>query len=451
MQWLFLLLAVGCTQVAEPYDPLAVARASIGHSANLEPSVPPQCYARTTNGANPCWVCHTEGTTPNTQDDADLQADLTFSDYAKTNHWTNLFADRSREVAAISDEEVLRWVRDDNYSPLRAALEQDEGYRGYVPDLDFAQGFDDEGFARDGSGWRAFRYHPLPGFWPSEGSTDDAFIRLPAALRATPEQAIANYGILERAIGGDERTPLPERYVGSTLEVRRYVYPEGTELLHSVRYVDPDEASQMATRMKELRYARKVNELDAWAINRAYEREHDEKDEGHLPVYPGSPLVGLRTFLGWQLQGFIEDEQGRLRLQTEEEHRYCMGCHSALGATVDGTFSFARKVPGDDGWRPQDLRGLRDVPEVGHDRGELATWFERLGRPRAIATLDELFPTPERALELDKAYLAIVRAQSFRLGRDPTITPSLTVHARVDETATGLRVHPDGRLQLAFE
>jgi hypothetical protein len=56
--------------------------------------------------------------------------------------------------------------------------------------------------------------------------------------------------------------------------------------------------------------------------------------------------VGLLNDFGWQLQGFIEDAEGRLRLQTQEEHLFCMGCHSNIGVTVDQTFSFPRKVPG---------------------------------------------------------------------------------------------------------
>ena len=61
---------------------------------------------------------------------------------------------------------------------------------------------------------------------------------------------------------------------------------------------------------------------------------------------------------GWQLQGFIEDAEGRLRLQSDEEHRVCMGCHDGIGVTVDQTFSFPRTLPGAEGWRYQDLRGI---------------------------------------------------------------------------------------------
>ncbi len=386
--------------------------------------------------------------------------------------------------------EILEWVREDNYTPLRRALETRQDYPGWIPDLDFDAGFDERGFARDGSGWRAVRYKPFPGtFWPTNGSLDDVFIRLPPKFRRDAEGRDSrevyerNLAILEDAIArpGAE---LPERYVGQAAEipVRRYVYPGGTEFLHSVRYLDPDAPNGMARRMKELRYSRKVQELDDWAILRAYEHEHEEKDEGALPVYTGSPVVGLRNSFGWQLQGFIENAEGRLRLQTREEHLHCMGCHSALGVTVDQTFAFPRKVPGDEGWRPQDLRGLKDVPQAGHADPEVLTYFRRVGGGDELrandeilrrffsgGTLDEasvrraapggdkdlfwlLFPSRARALLLDKAYRLIVAEQSFTRGRDPVVRPAANVHRRIENGSTDLaetgKLYRDGRLHL---
>ena len=55
--------------------------------------------------------------------------------------------------------------------------------------------------------------------------------------------------------------------------------------------------------MKEVRYSRKTMWLDDWALLRAYEKELLEKEEGKLPTFSGSPLVGLRNAFGWQLQG----------------------------------------------------------------------------------------------------------------------------------------------------
>ncbi|MCA9684270.1 MAG: hypothetical protein KC457_18890, partial [Myxococcales bacterium] len=444
-----------------------------------------------------------------------------FSAVGKHNHWDNLFVDRSAALATISDAEILAWIDGDNYGPLReavAAIAEDD-YAGYRPDLDFAAGFDAEGFAVDGSQWRAFAYKPFPGaFWPTNGSTDDVMIRLPAAFRQdgqgresraiyrinlaileasfTVDLAVADGDIVRSVEAIDETVAgidldgdgqlspaitalhgLPDHYVGAAAEhpVRRGLYPEGVEFLHSVRYVDPE--TGLSVRMKELRYSKKVEELEQWAILAAYAREAEDKDEGKLPRYPGSPLVGLRNDFGWQLQGFIEDEQGRLRLQTEEEHYACMGCHSNLGVTVDQTFALPRKLPGAAGWAYQDLRGMADAPQIGHAQGEVATYLERAGAGDEFRSngelierwLDEagavdreamagkdlatlLMPSSERALALAKAYLLIVREQSFARGRDAVLAPAANVHRQIDDESTGLSeagaIRTDGFLQL---
>ena len=186
-----------------PFDPLAFARARGKRIDNREATVPAQCYTKTEGKHNPCWVCHTERHDLNSLGDLELQAEYAFSPAATKNHWTNLFADRSAIVAAISDAAALEWVRTDNYAPLKTALEHRNDFRGYRPDLEFERGFDERGFARDGSGWRAVRYKPLPGsFWPSNGSTDDVFIRLPAKFRQlggrpSIEVYAANLAVLE--------------------------------------------------------------------------------------------------------------------------------------------------------------------------------------------------------------------------------------------------------------
>lgn len=515
--------ALGCG--GERFDPLARARASVGKTDNLEASIPPVCYATTKGGANVCWTCHAQGVGPNSLVDADLQREYSFSEKAGHNPWQNALRQVPATALAEPDEAILAYIRTDNYAPLRRALAGRADYRGFVPDLDLASGFDEAGFARDASGWRALRYKPFPGsFWPTNGSAGDVFIRLPRAFRldaaGRPSLGVyrTNLAILESAMAEDpsrrdaaidrEVEPvseidagldldgdgaigravrvrgLPTHYAGGAREVpvRRYVYPEGTEFLHTVRYLDPDEPTRLAARMKEVRYSRKVVSLDAWAIGRAYEREAEEKDEGRPPVYTGSPEVGLRNSFGWQLQGFIEDEEGRLRLQTEEEHRACMGCHSGLGITVDQTFAFPRKVPGAAGFRPQDLRGIPDAPEAGHADPEALVYLRRAGSGddyggneemlarffpggvldeaevrRAAAGGDRdlayvVVPSRARALRLDKAYRALVLAQRFEKGRDALPAPPEGIQAFVENGKTGLeaqeRVYLDGRLHL---
>ncbi len=512
------------------YDPLAIARASIGKTVNTEATVPPQCYTRTAGISNPCWTCHTQPLGENRFSDWLLQEAYTFSDLSRTNRWKNLFTDRRAAIKNISDAEALDYIRADNYTPLRAALHNRQDYPGYVPDLDFRQGFDGEGFARDSSGWRAIRYKPFPGtFWPTNGSTDDVMIRLPRAFqtdghgRQSRQIYKLNLAILEGAIAVDpsmkdidrEVEPLNEKlagidldgdgtvqpavtrlrtlpayYIGAAHEiaVHRYLYPQGTEFLHTVRYIDSDVPSLLSTRMKEVRYARKVEWLDDWARLRAYEHERDEKEAGLSPFFPGSPLVGLRNIFGWQFQGFIEDAAGQLRLQTEEEHLFCLGCHTSLGVTVDRTFAFARKVPGIAGWRHQSVHGIPDVPQVGHQEPEILTYFQRVqggdefrantevlerfflngkggkdgkldtalvrraapGGDRDIAFL--IAPSRKRALLLNKAAIVLVREQSFALGRDPVLAPTINVHTIIQDDSTGLapagRIYRDGRLWL---
>ncbi|MEZ4371156.1 MAG: hypothetical protein R3B07_10040 [Polyangiaceae bacterium] len=510
-------------QASSAYDPLAYAKARVGKVSNLEASVPPQCYTKTDGVSNPCWTCHTQSQGMNAMADAHLQRAYAFSDFALKNHWKNLFSPAT-PASEESDAALLSYVRQDNYSALKLALTGRGDFPGYKPDLDLDAGFDELGFARDGSGWRSLRYKPFPGtFWPMNGSTDDVFVRLPKQFRegmdGRPSVEIyrANLSLLEASLASDpalesgaldypiEALPeelvgydlngdgqvagsavklhaLPPNYLGAArhIKLRRGLFPRGTEFLHSVRYLDPDAANFMARRMKELRYMRKTRELDAWAVMRAYEEEHDKRDRGALPVFPGDALVGLRNEFGWQLQGFIEDAEGRLRLQSDEEHRYCMGCHSGLGVTVDQTFAFVRKLPGAAGWAAQDLRGIPDAPQLGHSAGEIATYVERVhggdefrANSEALARLlpggqvtpelrskssditQLILPSRERALALNRAYRALVVSQRFDLGRDALLGRVRNVHADIVNGSTELgttgRVFDDGQLRLRWD
>lgn len=531
------------------YDPSEVARAAGRVAANPWATIPPQCWTETTPDANPCWHCHAPALPPNELADWHLQETITFPAAVTANPWTNLFEDRSAEVAAITDAEALAWVRGDNYAALRRALAESPltespltaspvtvsqavaSPRGWVPDLDLAAGFDDDGFARDGSGWRALRYKPFPGaFWPTNGSTDDVFIRLPAAFRSDaagkPSRDVyrANLAVLEAAIAsdplradravdheietlnetaagadldGDGRlaaasrvAALPSKYLGgaAAVAVRRRVYPVGTEFLHSVRYVDPDAPGLMSVRMKELRHSVKEFELDAARTALLYESLAGEEAEEAAsageppPEFEGDALTGLRNRFGWRFHAYIEDAEGRLRVQTYEEHLFCMGCHTTIGGTVDQTFAFPRKLPGRGGWALQDLRGQHDAPQHGQSEGEILTWVRRAGGgdefranaeftarflPGGVLAETELrraapggdrdlawllAPSRERALELAKAYLVLVRRQSFALGRDPTTKPPDHVLRAPPPPGTENRprVFRDGRTLLSW-
>lgn len=438
---------------ADPSGVFTYARAHERDAGNREAAVPPMCYTRTDGISNPCWVCHTEGRGRTMLDDSDLQASYDFSETALQNHWTNFFKPPRLSDSApdsgpapaspspfLDDAVLLAYIRGDNYTPLRAALAAlPASYAGFRPDLDLtAEGFDELGFARNGSGWRALRYVPFPGaFWPSNGAASDAFVRLPDSLRRDAAGAPSlpiyrlNLAITEAAMTADDRgdgalaidrevEPVDERLLGNGLEadldgdgalgtitrIRRlparyagggkdvavvaFALPRGTELVHTLRYLDPAEPTSASRRLKELRYMRKVELPDQWGIGQVYAEEADEKDEGLPPRYQGDAEVGLLGGFGWQLQAFIEDERGALRAQSHEEHRTCMGCHGPLGVTVDQTFSFARKLPGLAGWRPQDLRGQLDRPQLGHRRGELRTYLERVGGGDELRANEEL-------------------------------------------------------------
>jgi hypothetical protein len=111
-------------------------------------------------------------------------------------------------------------------------------------------------------------------------------------------------------------------------------------------------------------------------------------------------------------------------------------------------------VPGDAGWAIQDLRALRDRPQVGHAAGEIATYMERTGRaaPADGDLMSMLRPPRDAALALDKAYLVIVREQSFTRGRDATVEPAANLHRRIDPDAPGAAetVRRDGRLHVRW-
>lgn len=521
---LFSLLALtlcACDRRAA-YDPLAQARAAGESLKNPYAVVPSQCYTKTDGVSNPCWTCHTSKNGSNALDDAHLQEEYKFSDRGMTNPWTNLFKDRRAVIAGISDEQALDWIRQDNYRPLRKAMRRRANYGGWLPDIDLARGFDEDGFARDGSEWRAFRYKPFPGtFWPTNGSTDDVMIRLPrffrtdAQGRENREIYKANLAILEAALGVGDQVPdekilrrveptdesvvgldldgdgkigghtsiirgLPVHFAGGAagIGVVRHFYPIGTEFLHSVRYIDPDAPDLLSARLKELRYTIKVHWLGKDELAEHYQEEINEP-ANLPPAFLGSSITGVISPFGWRLQGFIEDAQGRLRLQTREEHQFCMGCHSSVGVTVDQSFGFPRKVPGISGWGHQSLANIPDVPQAGQSVPETLLYFRRVHggdefranqeilqryfpagkldeeKVRAAKDMRELVaPSRERAIALDKAYMALVREQDFARGRDAVAQPATQVHQSISNGDTGLKkngaVYRDGRLWLEW-
>jgi hypothetical protein len=380
---------------------------------------------------------------------------------------------------------------------LAARLEAID-FKGWIPDLKNLQlgaaAFDSEGFAKDGSHWVAFNYKPFPStFWPTNGSTDDVMIKLPAVYRSLPDGSYsrevykANLAIVEAKLKGLESVSsldIDETIVGVDLDrdgvlataknvsqldayvgaaadyfIDSYQYPQGTEFLHTVRYVgfDADDVVTVSTRMKEVRYMKKWRAFPKAVIARYYEEEGFNKLAGHLPGYTTLGDAGLDNDMGWQVQGFIENKKGRLRAANHEETLFCMGCHSSIGSTIDKTFSFARKIDGRDGWGYIDLKGMPDAPNRGETKGEILTYFERAGGGDEFRSNPEMLerwftetgevdvaaisgkdvqqlitPSKARGLMLNKAYKLTVQDQTFLFGRDATVTPPRNVYRQLD-------------------
>lgn len=485
---------------------------------------------------NPCQTCHTYPRSPNYVRDADLQTEYAFPGPALVNPWTNLFVDRRAAVAATESAEIRAWVRQDNYHDARGGIalaarlstppagwdvNGNGRWDGYTPDAEFS--FDDEGFDRrpDGrlTGWRAFAYQPLPGtFWPTNGSTDDVLIRLPKAFReradGTPDLAVykTNLAIVEALITRRDVAiaPTDEAAMGVDLDrdgvmgrattvtfafapldgitmhyagragaedarLAAGLYPQGTEFLHSVRYIDPTPGGiSMAARLKELRYMVKTDwvtyaKLEEIALA---ELKEDNAFPDRTKQFFGNAETGVPNTFGWRLQGFIEDAQGDLRPQSFEETVFCIGCHGTLGTNDDSTFAFARKLGKGafrDGWYHWTQKGLSGTPDLIRADGTgdyahyLATnaagdefranmevieaWLDDGHLPEAKeAALREdigalILPSPERADALNAAYRMIVREQSFAKGRDATVAPvDGTVWRKVEQDQpTGIK------------
>lgn len=475
--------------------------------SNEEAPIPSQCYTKTENVHNPCYTCHQsyprlDGSLEyrvNRRDDGNNQGLYTFSNEGETNSWHNLFVDRTDWIAELSDDDILTYINQDNYTPLIKRL-SDKNWEGFIPDLEnyhlAAEAFDEKGFAKDSSHWVAYNYKPFPGtFWPTNGSTDDVLIRLPAKFRELNGEYnqniyLANLSIVEMTIKNIQQVDTfpfneidlstdidlngelhssveivrkPNNYIGDAKEitVAQQQYPEGTEIMHSVRYVGVDDNNQITIppRMKELRYMLKTKVVSEANIDTVYRRERKEKLDEQLPFYSRIGDRGFNNKFGWLVQGYIEDYDGELRPQNYEEDLFCMGCHSAIGTTIDQTFSMPRKITGKEGWGYINIKGMKDAPNIGQAEGEILQYLRVNGGGNEFRENDEMFfkwynsdgslkeekvreadvyeliaPSPERAFELNKAYTHIVRHQSFIYGRDASAKPAVNVYKEIDET-----------------
>lgn len=510
--------------------------------------IPPECYAKTSDDTgktyNNCYVCHTQGKRPNLTGDKDLQLEYAFPDYARTNHWTNLFKERSQDIAAIDDATMTEYIRQTNYFdqegnivlnerlafvPDQWDYNDDGNWNGYVPDCYF--NFDTQGFDRDPeggiTGWRALAYYPFPStHWPTNGSMSDVLIRLPESFRTSngeldltvykinlavlealfKQQDVSIDEVDESLYGVDldkdgtlarasrvtyDWAPLEGRfmsYVGDAKMMQEHgsvhlaanLYPEGTEFINSLRYIDVNESREpvMANRFKEIRYALKTkwlsySELENLALDEIKERD-DFPDRVRLPI--GNMETGVSNGKGWALRGFIEDSRGELRPQSLEELTYCTGCHGGVGITADSTYAFSRKLDASshqNGWYHWSQKGLKGINEpkveiekagiqyeysfyLMYNRGAdalrsndeaITIFFDEQGLLRSdmAAELHDdisllLLPSAERSMALNKAYKLIVEEQSYALGREPLLSKAGNVHEKIELTDTETKV-----------
>ncbi|OIQ48309.1 MAG: hypothetical protein BM565_02285 [Gammaproteobacteria bacterium MedPE] len=465
---------------------------------NPESVIPPQCYTKTEGENNPCYACHQSypnaNKRSNMMSDGGLQGNYEFSDVGSTNNWKNLFVDRTHLIKSITDDNIMQWTATDNYQPFINKMKNNKQWRGeFTPINNLANAqaaFDKLGIANDGSHWIAFNYKPFPStFWPTNGSTGDAMIRLDKTFRERHGQYshdvyFANLALVELTVKALKSVTVPpiseitigddlngngkidaritrvvarERYVGdaTNTSLAPMLYPQGTEFLHTVRYlgVDNNGAIFNAKRMKEVRYMKKHKFKHRNSLKSAYMREDKEKLAESLPktVYLGDR--GIDNGFGWTINAYIEDKQGELRQQHHQELAFCNGCHKTIGSTIDQTFSFPRKIAGAAGWGYINLKNQRDVATLNTDEGEFLTYFKRVGggdefrqnqemldkwflangdvNEEKVKGVDNLYqlimPSKSRALALNKAYLTIVKEQSYIFGRDATLSKAKNV------------------------
>ncbi|WP_297890055.1 hypothetical protein [Sulfurihydrogenibium sp.] len=261
------------------------------------------------------------------------------------------------------------------------------------------------------------------------------------------------------------------------IKIEPGLFPVGTEFIHTVRYIDFDDSGniKLSPRIKEVRYAYKEEFFSTseikYMIDKKYLETHPNfnQDPNGLPPlegFPGNFEKGLKNMYGWRYSGYIEDKNGNLRPQTTQELTSCMGCHDTIGATTDSIFSFSRKFA----FGYWNNTYLKNVPEPvaeykkfgkqyeytfylknNKSGNEFRTnkevesrFFNQDGslKEEMIKKLHNdisllLYPSKERALLLNKAYLWVVKNQKYRYGNMfDAISLDKTVHKQVKPKQT---------------
>ncbi len=263
--------------------------------------------------------------------------------------------------------------------------------------------------------WRAYDWKHFPGFFPTNGRLDSAMIRLPDKFRKfngnyNKDVYKINLSILECALkqitencevenlntdllgtfnisyellpDGIKILKVPDNYVGDASDENVWqikgklpenkrkigLYPVGTELAHPVFYINPDwenkpELAGKVGQLKEFRYMKKLVMQDV--------NEEGGEEEENVDYFPYDKGLMPNDPETWLMGGWIEDKNGYLRPQSEEEMAFCMSCHGAISGTVDNTFSFWRKLPKSTGWKDTDYSYSNDVYDIKY-------WAEKL-------------------------------------------------------------------------
>jgi hypothetical protein len=407
----------------EPFRFSERAGAPYKPSMNEDPGIPAQCWIETGYGTqNACKYCHTDYLTSiehgNAYPIGEDQILFSFPTPRLNNIlWQNIIyperiltrlAEENIELPVVGDND---YIRQDNWLPAyRSGRSSNNGkwinhsapdgdmklfpdlnpehlfpYNEADPTSGGTHGYiDQEGFVRnekDGfTGWRAINFFPYAVFTPLTGSVSGIYIRLPDKFMSRSgtfslEVYKENLELLEANIKNAELTG--EYYVGDAgdIRVQKGFYPEGTEFVHPLHYVDLNADGEYgdgtngiaggstlayefpgtrSKRIKEIRYMYKWKDVGLEDI--APEDEEDDasmesETEESFEYYIGREGEGwVESGTGWILAGFIENREGELRTQTTEELAQCVGCHAKTGNTIDGVWSFQRKLPGTIGW-----------------------------------------------------------------------------------------------------
>jgi len=453
--------------------------AMIPRPQNTFAYMPENCYQKQDSAKNSCYLCHTNAEEPNYVNDLGLQSgSAMLADVRADNFWKNLWQQKasgkpdpsSNYLDAKGSIVVVKSLLKKKSS---WDLNKNGKWDGYLPDIYFNA--DKEGFdlspKGEHTGWRAYRYSATPFYWPGNGNWGEIYIRLPEVFRqdANGKENETVYKInLAIAEAMIKRMDIPleeeidETQTGVDLDkngslgkasyikfdwapvIKKHMYfagkagdeqkagkvtvaaglfPQGTEFLQVLYYPNPD-GGKMA-RIKELQYMRKLRYMNYNDLRNVQQiQNQDYRDHSdRAREYKGAPEFGLLNQKGWVLQAFIEDKDGNLRAQTNEELLSCVGCHGNVGANTDSTFSFARKYSNADGgwkaWTPENRFEFSESEQKNislflKQNGNPDYWHRR--KPTQNIA-EAVRGNPEEISKLNALYQRIVNEQDYIYGK----------------------------------